>query len=122
MSAKNEEIDQPSNLKDRDLERDVGTSDPGINNEDNDRPARVGRKRDFGFLPIPKSKRHNPNLKTHEQFEFTWRMNLILAGAAVCPFSPPQTARSSADGLDCVCLESILCPSEYQVIQKLERY
>jgi hypothetical protein len=41
------------------------------------------RKKEFGFLPIPKSKRHDPTLKVHEQFEFTWKMNLILAGAAV---------------------------------------
>jgi hypothetical protein len=41
------------------------------------------RKRDFGFLPIPKSRRHNPNLKPEEQFIFTWRMNLVFATAAV---------------------------------------
>jgi hypothetical protein len=41
------------------------------------------RKREFGFIPIPKSKRHDPTLKVHEQFVFTWKMNLILAGAAV---------------------------------------
>lgn len=41
------------------------------------------RKKEFGFIPIPKSKRHDPNLKVHEQFIFTWKINLILAGAAV---------------------------------------
>lgn len=115
MSAKNEESDQPSDLKDRDLVQDVGTSDQGIDNEDNDRPVRVGRKRDFGFLPIPKSKRHDPNLKTHEQFQFTWRMNLILAGAAVR--APPfchRTAGVFAEVLDCLCLEPVLRSSECQ--------
>jgi hypothetical protein len=83
MSQKTEEADQSSDLKDRDLVQDVGNSEEGINNEDDDRPVKVGRKRDFGFIPIPESKRHDPNLKVHEQFAFTWRMNLILAGAAV---------------------------------------
>jgi len=41
------------------------------------------RNWDFGFLPIPKSRRHDPNLKPHEQFIFTWKINLVLAGAAV---------------------------------------
>lgn len=41
------------------------------------------RNRDFGFLPIPSSRRHDPNLKSHEQFIFTWKINLVLAGAAV---------------------------------------
>lgn len=45
--------------------------------------AVVSRTKEFGFLPIPKSKRHDPTLKVHEQFKFTWKMNLILAGAAV---------------------------------------
>jgi len=40
------------------------------------------RNRDFGFLPIPSSRRHDPNLKSHEQFIFTWKINLVLAGAA----------------------------------------
>jgi hypothetical protein len=42
------------------------------------------RKREFGFIPIPKSKRLDPNLKVHEQFVFDWKINLIMAGAAVC--------------------------------------
>jgi hypothetical protein len=42
------------------------------------------RNRDFGFLPIPSSRRHDPNLKSHELFIFTWKINLVLAGAAVC--------------------------------------
>ena len=41
------------------------------------------RNRDFGFLPIPNSRRHDPNVKSHEQFKFTWKINLVLAGAAV---------------------------------------
>lgn len=41
------------------------------------------RKRELGFIPIPKSKRLDPNLKVQEQFVFTWKINLILAGAAV---------------------------------------
>jgi hypothetical protein len=45
-------------------------------------PKRV-RKRELGFIPIPKSKRLDPNLKVQEQFVFTWKINLILAGAAV---------------------------------------
>jgi hypothetical protein len=45
-------------------------------------PKRV-RKTELGFIPIPKSKRLDPNLKIQEQFVFTWKINLILAGAAV---------------------------------------
>jgi hypothetical protein len=45
-------------------------------------PKRV-RKRELGFIPIPQSKRLDPNLKVQEQFVFTWKINLILAGAAV---------------------------------------
>jgi hypothetical protein len=41
------------------------------------------RKREFGIIPIPKSRRLDPNRKVHEQLVFTWKMNLILAGAAV---------------------------------------
>ena len=41
------------------------------------------RSWDLGFLPIPKSRRHDPNMKPHEQFIFTWKINLVLAGAAV---------------------------------------
>ncbi|KAK1924941.1 membrane protein [Papiliotrema laurentii] len=45
-------------------------------------PGLAIRKKDFGFLPIPKSKRHDPNVPPEEQFGFTWRMNLVFAGAA----------------------------------------
>ena len=45
-------------------------------------PKRV-RKRELGFIPIPKSKRLDPNVQVQEQFVFTWKINLILAGAAV---------------------------------------
>ena len=45
-------------------------------------PKRI-RKRELGFIPIPKSKRLDPNVKVQEQFVFTWKINLILAGAAV---------------------------------------
>lgn len=41
------------------------------------------RKKELGFIPIPKSKRLDPNTKVQEQFVFTWKINLILAGAAV---------------------------------------
>ncbi|OCF44150.1 membrane protein [Kwoniella heveanensis CBS 569] len=40
------------------------------------------RKRDFGFLPIPKSRRHDPRKKVDVEFGFTWRMNLVFAVAA----------------------------------------
>jgi hypothetical protein len=33
--------------------------------------------------PIQKTTRLDPNLKVQEQFVFTWKINLILAGAAV---------------------------------------
>ena len=45
-------------------------------------PKKV-RKIELGFIPIPKSKRLDPNVKVQEQFVFTWKINLILAGAAV---------------------------------------
>lgn len=89
MPPKIEEANRAEDLKDRDLVQDVGNDDQAIE-EDDGRPARVGRKRDFGLIPIPKSKPHDPNLKVHEQFAFTWRMNLILAGAAVCPTFLPR--------------------------------
>lgn len=75
-----------ADLKDRDVavyETEHNTGVLEIDDDDHDRPIRTTRKRDFGFLPIPKSKRHDPSLKVHEQFAFTWRMNLTLAGAAV---------------------------------------
>ncbi|WVQ78595.1 hypothetical protein IAT38_000681 [Cryptococcus sp. DSM 104549] len=40
------------------------------------------RKRDFGFLPIPRNRRHDPNRRPEDEFVFTWRMNLIFASAA----------------------------------------
>ncbi|WVR05316.1 hypothetical protein IAU60_002330 [Kwoniella sp. DSM 27419] len=40
------------------------------------------RKRDFGFLPIPKNRRHDPGRKVDAEFGFTWRMNLVFASAA----------------------------------------
>jgi hypothetical protein len=46
-------------------------------------PTKEIRDRAFGFLPIPNSRRHDPTLKSHEQFIFTWKINLVLAGAAV---------------------------------------
>lgn len=83
MSSKVEDVEHAVDMKDRDIIHGVG--DDAIDNEGGteDREVKVGRKLDFGFIPIPKSKRHDPNLKVHEQFAFTWRMNLILAGAAV---------------------------------------
>jgi hypothetical protein len=46
-------------------------------------PTQEIRNRDSGSLLIPSSRRHDPNLKPHEQFIFTWKINLVLAGAAV---------------------------------------
>lgn len=43
------------------------------------------RTRDFGFLPIPKNRRHDPSRNAHEQFGFSMKMNLLLAAAAVSP-------------------------------------
>ncbi|KAK8869669.1 hypothetical protein IAR55_000237 [Kwoniella newhampshirensis] len=40
------------------------------------------RKRDFGFLPIPKYRRHDPNRAVEEEFDFTWKINAIFATAA----------------------------------------
>ncbi|WWC60976.1 uncharacterized protein I303_103553 [Kwoniella dejecticola CBS 10117] len=40
------------------------------------------RKRDFRFLPIPKSRRHNPNKEVTAEFSFTWKMNLVFAFAS----------------------------------------
>ncbi|WVF72050.1 hypothetical protein IAT40_006862 [Kwoniella sp. CBS 6097] len=40
------------------------------------------RKLDFGFLPIPKNRRHDPRKKPDVEFGFTWRMNLVFAVAA----------------------------------------
>lgn len=43
---------------------------------------RITRKLDFGFLPIPKNRRQDPNLQSEEQFIFSWRTNLVFAAAA----------------------------------------
>ncbi|WWC69343.1 uncharacterized protein I206_103281 [Kwoniella pini CBS 10737] len=40
------------------------------------------RKRDFGFLPIPRSRRHDPHKTVTEEFGFTWKMNLVFAFAS----------------------------------------
>ena len=57
---------------------------PGTGMRESERESSMAvRRRDFVFLPIPKSKRHDPTLKAHEQFMFTWKINLVLAGAAV---------------------------------------
>ncbi|EIW66281.1 hypothetical protein TREMEDRAFT_65551 [Tremella mesenterica DSM 1558] len=40
------------------------------------------RKRDFGFLPIPKHNRHDPNLPPEQQPKFTWRTNVVFALAS----------------------------------------
>ncbi|GFZ45710.1 hypothetical protein JCM24511_03439 [Saitozyma sp. JCM 24511] len=37
------------------------------------------RKRDFGFLPIPKPRRYDPAVKPEVCFPFTWRMNAVFA-------------------------------------------
>lgn len=104
--------DQTYDIKDRDVAPDAVQE----NEIDDDQPVRVSRKRDFGIIPIPKNKRHDPNLKVHEQFEFTWRMNLILAGAAVRQFPPFQVIHICGywrlTSADCIGVESILCPSE----------
>lgn len=67
--------------------------DPGLEEKDVPRDGPVTptppplsiRKKDFGFIPIPKNRRHDRNLKPEEQFAFTWRMNLVFAMAAVSP-------------------------------------
>ncbi|ORX33411.1 major facilitator superfamily domain-containing protein [Kockovaella imperatae] len=45
-------------------------------------PRTTVRKKDFGFLPIPRNRRHEPGMKPEEQFVFTWRLNLLFAGSA----------------------------------------
>lgn len=45
------------------------------------------RKFDFGFLPIPPNRRHDPSKKVSEEFAFTWKLNLLFACAAVCALS-----------------------------------
>lgn len=45
--------------------------------------AKRTRKRDFGFLPIPKSRRYDPSMKPEECFPWSLRMNLVFASAAV---------------------------------------
>ncbi|EAL22725.1 hypothetical protein CNBB1730 [Cryptococcus deneoformans B-3501A] len=40
------------------------------------------RKFDFGFLPIPPGRRHDPSKKVSEEFVFTWKLNLLFAFAA----------------------------------------
>jgi hypothetical protein len=56
-----------------------------VTGDDRQNETKKARTREFGFIPIPKSKRLDPNVKIQEQFVFTWKINLILAGAAVRP-------------------------------------
>jgi hypothetical protein len=50
----------------------------------------------------------------HEQFKFTWRMNLILAGAAVsiCVFIWVHY-QTSLTCPDCIGVEPVLCPGKH---------
>ncbi|WRT67277.1 uncharacterized protein IL334_004244 [Kwoniella shivajii] len=60
----------------------ISTS-PTANPEDEVNPHHKSiRKRDFGFLPIPKNRRHDPYKKVDEEFGFTWKMNAVFALAA----------------------------------------
>ncbi|WWC89895.1 uncharacterized protein L201_004824 [Kwoniella dendrophila CBS 6074] len=65
----------------------------------------VIRKRDFGFLPIPKNRRHDPHKKLDDEFGFTWKMNLIFAVAATVSvmnlyyIQPMQVAIADAFGV-----------------------
>jgi hypothetical protein len=80
MRAKNDLIQEATVQATSEI--NPGVLETGVVEKKEDPSERV-RERDFCFLPIPKSKRHNPDLKTHEQFIFTWKTNLVLAGAAV---------------------------------------
>jgi hypothetical protein len=43
------------------------------------------RKRDFGFIPIPKRCRYDPSMKVEECFPWSLRKNLIFAICSVRP-------------------------------------
>lgn len=71
------------------------------------------RKFDFGFLPIPPGRRHDPSKKVSEEFVFTWKLNLLFAFAAVCvlslslyPFMSNLTPET-----DCIRHEFVLHPT-----------
>jgi len=72
-------------------------------------PRNTIRKVDFGFLPIPKNRRHDPNLKPEEQFLFSWRMNLVFATAAVSLLSVQEDKELTH--VDCIGHEPVLYPS-----------
>jgi hypothetical protein len=94
------ETTQPGATTNGDDKNMVGVEEEGesgLGLDDRHQPVSP-RTKEFGFLPIPKSKRHDPTLKTHEQFAFTWKMNLILAGAAV---SGKPRSSLSVRGADC---------------------
>lgn len=42
------------------------------------------RKRDWGFVPIPKNRRHDPRLLPEECFPWSTRINLVFAICSVC--------------------------------------
>lgn len=70
-----------------------------LENPTSTRPHRPIRKKDFGIIPIPKNRRHDPKLKPEDQFAFTWRMNIVFALAAVSvsgsTFSPVRSPKTS---------------------------
>jgi hypothetical protein len=74
--------DSTLNRKDE-VSKYENTGEPGSPVDNSTLPTKTIRNLDFGFLPIPSSRRHDPNLRPHEQFIFTWKINLVLAGAAV---------------------------------------
>jgi hypothetical protein len=78
----------PNGIDHKDLNDGLDEIDVPPTDERRSLDRREPRKREFGIIPIPKSKRHDPTLKVHEQFVFTWKMNLILAGAAVSRLDP----------------------------------
>jgi hypothetical protein len=76
-------ITSPSRVDHKDLNDGLDEINIPTTNDQDFIDGPKPRKRELGIIPIPKSKRHDPTLKVHEQFVFTWKMNLILAGAAV---------------------------------------
>jgi hypothetical protein len=51
-------------------------------------PAKIGgqqvvRRKDFGFLPIPKNRRYDPSASPGNLSVFTWKINIVFAVAAV---------------------------------------
>ena len=87
----------------------AGASQPSGTEAQGSSPPNI-RKRDFGFLPIPKHRRHDPSRKPEEQFLFSWKLNLVFATTAVSDrYQHHEWDLALIHTSDCLGDEPVLC-------------